>query len=181
MNVIVIVLYLSILTTFSFTMSGAAPCVQIRQLTYQQPLNKLGNIHSQIVFFWFWKKKGTSRYRFLHIRAASTVLRGKTHVDALAYVYRDRLFQGTHTVQWIQHTATAVLEIVEEALRSLRHVRVGNNAEHTKGKTHTDRTARAVSIISLLTNTRSLWKICVCYKYIYIHIYVYCMPERKII
>lgn len=70
MYVIVIVLYLSILTTFSFTMSGAAPCVQIQQLTYQQPLNKLGNIHSQIVFFWFWKKnkKGTSRYRFLRIR-----------------------------------------------------------------------------------------------------------------
>lgn len=83
MYVIVIVLYLSILTTFSFTMPGAAPCVQIQQLTYQQPLNKLGNIHSQIVFFWFWKKKvHTSQYRILHIRAASTVLRGKTHVDA---------------------------------------------------------------------------------------------------
>lgn len=77
-------------------------------------------------------------------------------VCALAYVYRDRLFQGTHTVQWIQHAATAVLEIVEEAFRSLRHVRVGNDAGYTKGKTHSDRSARAVSIISLLTNTRSL-------------------------
>lgn len=81
------------LTMFSFTMLGAALCVQIQQLTYQQPLNKLGkslNIHSQIFYLFSFDsfvnkiclKKGILIPICIFEQLAPTVLRGKTHADA---------------------------------------------------------------------------------------------------